>query len=89
MAYKVWFGEETGESVVHPRLHHPLVPNIVEYETKRAVPDYILNGLKKLGHNLTDVDRPEYSACQIVYYEGPGKLFAKSDPRKYGHSAGF
>ncbi len=87
--HKLWFGEELGKAVTKPRAHHQLIPNIVWVENQREIPKYIQEGLVKKGHNVTRIERPEYSACQAIYSDGPGEIFAKSDPRKYGHSAGY
>lgn len=87
--HKFWFGEELGKAIVKPRVHHQLIPNTIWIEVHREIPEYIQEGLKTKGHNLTHIERAEMSACQAVFNEGPGEVFAKSDPRKYGHSAGL
>ena len=87
--YKIWFGNDLGQSVVRPRIHHQLLPNVVGGESNRALSQAVLEGLEKLSHKLEMVVKPEYSALQSIYVEGAGKIYAKSDPRKYGHSAGF
>jgi len=84
-----WFGDDLGKAVIRPRIHHQLIPNIVGGESNRALPKPVLDGLEKLGHKIELVERPEYSALQAVYVESPGNVYAKSDPRKYGHSAGY
>jgi len=89
LIHKFWFGEELGHAITKPRIHHQLIPNTVWVETHREIPEFIQEGLKKKGHNLTHIEKPEMSACQAVYFEGVGSIYAKSDPRKYGHSAGY
>lgn len=74
---------------MRPRLHHHLIPNQVGGEVKRSPSAEVLQGLEKLGHEIKLIDMPEHSAIQAVYVEDEHKIFAKSDPRKYGHSAGF
>eukprot|EP00794_Sanderia_malayensis_P014206 gene14206-15688_t len=89
LMHKLWFGEELGHAVTKARAHHQLIPNTVWVERRRELPKFIRQGLMKKGHNITQIERPEFSACQVVYSDGPGEIFAKSDPRKYGHSAGY
>ena len=84
-----WFGDDLGKAVIRPRIHHQLIPNVVGGESNRALAKPVLEGLEKLGHKIELVERPEYSALQAVYVESPGNVYAKSDPRKYGHSAGY
>lgn len=87
--HATWFGFDLGNAVVRPRIHHQLLPNIIQGESNRALPKRILDGLVKIGHEISLEVKPEFSAIQAVYVDGPGKVYAKSDPRKYGHSAGF
>ena len=81
--------DELGQSIIRPRLHHHLVPNVVGGEIQRPPSATVLKGLEKLGHEIKLIDMAEHSAIQAVFVEGPNKIHAKSDPRKYGHSAGF
>jgi len=89
IVFKVLCNDELGQSIIRPRVHHQLVPNIVGGEKKRSPSEEVLKGLEKLGHEIKLIDMPEYSAIQAIYVESPDKIHAKSDPRKYGHSAGF
>lgn len=87
--YKLWFGDELGHAVSRPRLYHQLVPHKIIMEQKISMPDKIIEGLQNIGHDIEYTTRPEYSSVQAIYVEKKGRIFAKSDPRKYGHSAGF
>ena len=87
--YATWFADDLGTAVVRPRIHHQLVPDVVGGESNRALPKEVLDGLVKIGHVLDLVVRPEYSSIQAIYVESPDKIYAKSDPRKYGYTAGF
>ena len=89
--YKLWFGNELGRAISRPRFHHQLIPNwvIVERTKDRELPKTIQKGLEKRGHQVWYTSRPEYSSVQAIYVEKPGKVYAKSDPRKYGFTAGF
>lgn len=84
-----WFGDDLGKAIIRPRIHHQLFPNVVGGESNRALPKYILDGLEKIGHQIHLEEKPEYSALQGVYIESANNVYAKSDPRKYGHSAGY
>ena len=86
---KFWFGDELGHAISKPRFYHQLVPNRVAFEERIPMPPAIQEGLKGLGHEIFVTKRPEYSAVQAIYVESKNKIFAKSDPRKYGHTAGF
>jgi len=87
--YKTWFGDDLGSSILRPRIHHQLFPNVVGGESDRPLRKKVLDGLAKIGHEINLEVKPEYSALQAIYVESPSKVYAKSDPRKYGHSAGF
>eukprot|EP00794_Sanderia_malayensis_P014205 gene14205-15687_t len=85
----LWFGEELGHAVSRPRFYHQLVPNQITIEASIPMPDKIVEGLKRLGHAINVTDRPEYSSVQAICVENKNRILAKSDPRKYGNSAGF
>lgn len=53
------------------------------------MPKEVIEGLRQIGHTVNFTPRPEFSAVQAIYVEKKGRIFAKSDPRKYGHTAGF
>ena len=86
---KLWFGDELGHAVSRPRFYHQLVPHKIIMEERIPMSDRIINGLKEIGHKIDFTTRPEYSSVQAIFVEKKGRIFAKSDPRKYGHSAGF
>ena len=86
---KLWFGDELGHAVSKPRFYHQLVPHHVTMEEKIPMPQKVIDGLKRLGHEIDFNDRPEFSSVQAIYVENKTRIFAKSDPRKYGHTAGF
>ena len=83
------YEDDLGKAVIRPRIHHQLFPNVVGGESNRALPKRVLDGLAKIGHELNLEIKSEYSALQAVYVDGPDKVYAKSDPRKYGYSAGY
>lgn len=87
--FKLLCNDELGLSIIRPRVHHQLIPNIVGGEVRRSLDAVVLKGLEKLKHEIKLIDMPEYSAIQAIFVDGKNKVYAKSDPRKYGHSAGF
>eukprot|EP00795_Rhopilema_esculentum_P015371 gene15371-6603_t len=86
---KLWFGDELGHAVSKPRFYHQLIPNHVTMEEKIPMSQKVIDGLRRLGHEIDFNDRPEFSSVQAIYVENKTRIFAKSDPRKYGHTAGF
>ena len=80
----LWFGLSLNDAIERPRLHHQLYPNRIYYEKKSPfkVPQFVLDGLKALGHEVTGWTK--YCAVQGVYGDKSGKLYGKSDPRKTG-----
>ena len=81
---KLLFGLTLSESINRPRLHHQLYPNQIYYEKNSPyqVPQFVLDGLKALGHKTQGWTR--YCAIQGVYRDKAGILYGKSDPRKTG-----
>ena len=86
---KLWFGDDLSEAVNKSRLHSQLVPDQkVFYETEYSIGKDVIKGLRKLGHNLTGSDL--FAVVQAISRREPGgKIYAKSDPRKYGAPAGL
>ena len=80
----LWFGLSLNDAIERPRLHHQLYPNRIYYEKNSPfkVPQFVLDGLKALGHEVRGWSR--YCAVQGVYRDKSGKLYGKSDPRKTG-----
>ena len=88
---KLWFGYDLSEAVNKPRLHSQLVPDqSVTYENEAGgeyrIQDYVIEGLKELGHNV--IGKDWFAVVQTIYREPGGKKEAKSDPRKHGAPAG-
>jgi len=86
---KLWFEMTLSDAVNKPRLHNQLVPDqVVTIERKEdyRLKEEIVQGLKKIGHEVQDSKR--FAAVQVAYREGKGEIEAKSDPRKFGAPAG-
>ena len=85
---KLWFGDDLSEAVNKSWLHSQLVPDQkVFYETEYSTGKDVIKGLRELGHNLTGSDL--FAVVQAISREPGGKIYAKSDPRKYGAPAGL
>ena len=87
---KLWFGRSLSDAVDEPRLHAQLVPDhekvFYEKKEKYRISNKIVEGLKKLGHDMIDED--VFAVVQAIFRD-PGKgIYAKSDPRKHGEPAG-
>jgi len=91
---KLWFEQSLSDAVDKPRLPTQPVPDQdVSYEKipfdssgKYRMSGEILEVLEKREHNVTGV---EFFAAEQAIIRDPGKgIFAKSDPRKHGASAG-
>ena len=85
----LWFGDDLSKAVNEPRLHSHLVPDQrVFYENNKdyRIDKYVIEGLAQRGHNITGSDL--FAVVQAISREPGGKIYAKSDPRKYGAPAG-
>lgn len=83
----LWFDRNLTQAVVEPRLHHQLVPNEIRTYKNSQIPLDLQNGLKRLGHKLTEIS--SFTAVQAVATSADGKLYGKADPRKSSYAAGF
>ncbi|XP_021375081.1 gamma-glutamyltranspeptidase 1-like isoform X2 [Mizuhopecten yessoensis] len=75
----LWFGDTVKQAVDYPRIHHQLLPPEVSYE--QGFPEYYVNGLRELGHNVTLSN----SKSIVNAITGDGSWFyANSDYRRPG-----
>ncbi len=79
------FGDDAGQAVARPRLHHQWQPDEVRVETGWT-DTTCLNGLRARGHQLVDYKNSVGVVQAIVIREG--RITAASDPRKGGRPAG-
>ena len=84
---KLWFDMELGDAVVDPRAYAYLFPKGIRDDRNHPVNATILDGLKKLGHKISKIT--SFAVVQAIYKSKDGLIHAKSDPRKYGKSAGY
>ncbi|HOU91553.1 MAG TPA: gamma-glutamyltransferase, partial [Polyangiaceae bacterium] len=65
-----------------PRVHHGFVPDELRYEAARPLPDAVLQGLRALGHAVSDRRLPIGDANDIALADGAAWGYA--DPREGG-----
>ncbi|KAK3107605.1 hypothetical protein FSP39_018203 [Pinctada imbricata] len=80
------FGDNIKQAIDFPRLHHQLLPPVLQYETN--FPKYFVEGLAGKGHNMSEVS-PGSSIVNGIVRVG-NRLEANDDYRRPGgHPAGF
>ncbi len=79
------FGDDAGQAVARPRMHHQWLPDEVRVETGWT-DDTTLEGLKARGHHLVDYQNFVGVVQAIIVTDG--QITAASDPRKGGRPAG-
>lgn len=81
-----WFNQTLTKAVEEPRFHHQLLPNFLRIERVRPISLAVQEGLKELGHNITEFSS---AVVQAAATSPDGKLYGKADPRKGSWAAGF
>jgi gamma-glutamyltranspeptidase/glutathione hydrolase len=79
------YGDDAGQAVVRPRLHHQWQPDEVRVETGWTNTS-TLDGLKARGHEVVSY-RKSVGVVQVIVVKD-GHITAASDPRKGGRPAG-
>jgi len=79
------FGDDAGQAVARPRLHHQWQPNEVRVETGWT-DTATLDGLRARGHQVVSYKNPVGVVQAIIVKDG--RITAASDPRKGGRPAG-
>ncbi|KAF9966626.1 hypothetical protein BGZ70_001789 [Mortierella alpina] len=82
-------GQNIMEAIENPRIHHQLMPNVVDIEKGYSRSE--IQFLRSAGHNVTLFDRVEAKAeIQAVMRDVDGYIYASSDTRKQrAIAAGF
>ncbi|KAF9186920.1 hypothetical protein BGZ51_001231 [Haplosporangium sp. Z 767] len=81
-------GYNVMEAVEAPRVHHQLMPNVVDIESGYSALN--IKFLSTRGHNVTVSDILLAKAeVQAVHHERDGVIYAASDSRKHGIAAGY
>lgn len=83
----LWFGMELGAAVEDGRPQHALFPEYIRNEKKNPLEKGIIDGLRKKGHDVRTSTL--FAVVQAIYKGKDGMIHSKSDPRKYGKSAGY
>jgi gamma-glutamyltranspeptidase/glutathione hydrolase len=78
------FDQPLAKAVENRRFHHQWRPNVVAYEKGLELP--IIEGLRKRGHNVEEVDSG--GRTQAIAVTRDGKLVGVADPRSNGKAAG-
>lgn len=80
---------ELGAAVDSYRIYHQGIPNNLFYSTSPALqpPKQLLEDLEQIGH--AQKGKEGYLAVVQAIYKNGEEIFAKSDARKGGKSAGF
>jgi gamma-glutamyltranspeptidase/glutathione hydrolase len=79
------YGDDAGQAVARPRLHHQWQPDEVRVETGWTN-NNTLDGLKARGHEVVSYKK-SVGVVQAIVVKG-GTITAASDPRKGGRPAG-
>lgn len=80
-----WLGQNIKEAVDAPRIHHQLIPNVVEYEY--GIMNQIVEGLEKRGHKTKRYTYRGSIICAI--YKNETGIYANADFRKKGDVVGL
>jgi gamma-glutamyltranspeptidase/glutathione hydrolase len=80
------YGMDVQEAVSAPRFHHQWVPD--ELAVEAAIPEDVLAGLRRRGHNVVVAERNWSSAQAIVVDPTAGIHYGGSDPRGDGIALG-
>jgi gamma-glutamyltranspeptidase/glutathione hydrolase len=81
------FGLDVQEAIDCPRLFPSRAKGVVEVE--RSIPTAVLDRLSRLGHEVTQIDKPHGGGQAILIDRKRGLLVGGSDPRKDGCALGF
>ena len=82
----LWLKLGIKEAIDHRRLHHQLLPPYITVE--KGFPQAILDGLVRLGHNISLSDSAG-SVVQGILQRQEGTITANSDFRKHGYPDGY
>lgn len=83
----LWFGRTLPESVTDPRIHHQLMPMYIRVDKDYPIPQEIIDGLKRLGHDVRK--RSGFAVVQATAKNKDGVFYGKADPRKGSWAAGY
>ncbi|XP_052060351.1 glutathione hydrolase 1 proenzyme-like [Mytilus californianus] len=81
----LWFKETIKQAIDAARIHHQLLPPYIYYESE--FPKHFVEGLRNLGHNITD--KPAFRTDANGVTTKNGLLYANCDFRRGGVPDGF
>ncbi|CAC5390886.1 GGT1_5 [Mytilus coruscus] len=81
----LWFKETIKQAIDAARIHHQLLPPYIYYESE--FPKHFVEGLRNLGHNITD--KPAFRTDANGVTTKNGLLYANCDFRRGGAPDGF
>lgn len=82
---QMFFNESLYEAVLAPRIHHQLLPMIVQYEER--FDESVLDGLKARGHELKEITREVGFGSAMAVSFRDGELEAHFDSRRGGSTS--
>ncbi|XP_036318220.1 scoloptoxin SSD14-like isoform X2 [Rhagoletis pomonella] len=82
----LWFGQNIKSAIDAPRIHHQLLPNVLQYEFGQFSEE-VLQLLKAKGHELQPYKDIGSVVCAIA--RNDTAIYANADFRKRGGVAGF
>lgn len=90
-AHNIWMGKNLHEAVDAARVHHQLMPNVVQYEP--IIAKEIVDGLTAKGHTMEPIPL-SISSVETIHWDSKtacqdGCLEAVSDHRLYGAPDGY
>ncbi|KAJ8312367.1 hypothetical protein KUTeg_009740 [Tegillarca granosa] len=82
----LWFDYGIKRAIDEKRIHHQLLPKEIHLE--KGFPKYLMDGLKRKGHNIT-INDSAGSIVMGIKQDPQGHITANSDIRKYGRPDGY
>lgn len=79
-------GNTIKEAIDTPRLHHQLLPMMINYEFGTS--NSVIQGLKNLGHQVSQDNYQAYSFVAAIF-KSTDFIFANSDFRRNGDACGI
>ena len=76
-----FLGERLFDVITGKRVHHQLLPMLVQYES--GLEQWILDGLKARGHGLQELSNTPFGAVGGIYFKN-GNYEALYDNRRWG-----
>merc|ERR1739842_135097 len=82
----LWLGDNIKQAIDARRIHHQLYP--MEWWYEEGISENIVSGMEGIGHKSKKFSIGGSVMCGVARGEN-GKIYANSDMRKAGETAGF